>query len=323
MGRRRRLRSARRAARRHVRGFARRADDPRDRHPPRAGDRLHGRRLFAVDGRVEVSAVVPGPGVLNVAAGLATVYAPRVAACFASSGRSRLRTSVAVAACCTRSRTSRRCCAVSSDAPSTRRVPRTSPVSSTRCSSRSRARVSAAARARGGLGHHAPCRAPASWAQKPDVPGPKQPDLALIDEAAGAHPGAAPRDPRRRRRGRRAAPLVALAERLGAPVVMTTEGKGAIPAGHPLALTAARGPDVVRRRRRPADPGLSRSSVRGTARGAARRHRDPHRCRSRRARPEREALDRHRGRRGRGRGRVARSRRGRPASDGRRRGVAD
>src|SRR6185369_3757735 len=66
---------------------------------------------------------------------------------------------------------------------------------------------------------------------------PKRPDLALIDEAAGvlaraerpvilAGGGAL----------RAGASLVALAERLGAPVVMTTEGKGAIPASHPLAL---------------------------------------------------------------------------------------
>ena len=80
-------------------------------------------------------------------------------------------------------------------------------------------------------------RAPASWAHKPDVPGPKQPDLALIDEAAGALTRA--QRPVILAGGGAlggAAPLVALAERLGAPVVMTTEGKGAIPASHPLAL---------------------------------------------------------------------------------------
>jgi acetolactate synthase-1/2/3 large subunit len=80
-------------------------------------------------------------------------------------------------------------------------------------------------------------RAPATWADKPDMPGPKQPDLALIDDAAGVLTRA--QRPVILAGGGAlggAAPLVALAERLGAPVVMTTEGKGAIPASHPLAL---------------------------------------------------------------------------------------
>jgi acetolactate synthase-1/2/3 large subunit len=41
------------------------------------------------------------------------------------------------------------------------------------------------------------------------------------------------------------APLRDLAERLGAPVVMTTEGKGALPASHPLALPLLAAPAVL------------------------------------------------------------------------------
>ena len=116
-------------------------------------------------------------------------------------------------------------------------VPRTSPVSSTRCSPRSRA-TSVRGRTRSRWAG-TPCSVVRRRRghDKPDVPGPKQPDLALIDEAAGVLTRA--QRPVILAGGGAlggAAPLVALAERLGAPVVMTTEGKGAIPASHPLAL---------------------------------------------------------------------------------------
>ena len=75
------------------------------------------------------------------------------------------------------------------------------------------------------------------WPELPDLPSPKQPDAGLTQAAAdrlahaarpailagGGALGAGPA-------------LLALAERLGAPVIMTTEGKGAVPASHPLAL---------------------------------------------------------------------------------------
>ena len=166
-------------------------------------------------------------------------------------------------------------------------------------------------------------RAPATWADKPDVPGSKQPDLALIDEAAGVLMGA------------QRPVILAGGGALGAGGAARRVGGAARRAcrhddrgqgrdsREPSARTAAaRSSAVVRRGRRPADPRLSRAPVAGTARGAARRHGDPHRRRSRRARPEREALDRDRGRRARGRGRAARSRGGRHATDGRRRGFA-
>jgi len=80
-------------------------------------------------------------------------------------------------------------------------------------------------------------RAPVTWPYKPALSEPKRPDLALIDEAAGVL-ARAERPVILVGGGALSAgsALVALAERLGAPVVMTTEGKGAIPASHPLAL---------------------------------------------------------------------------------------
>ncbi|HMK11478.1 MAG TPA: thiamine pyrophosphate-binding protein [Acidimicrobiales bacterium] len=76
-----------------------------------------------------------------------------------------------------------------------------------------------------------------TWPARPSVVEPKQPDTALVQAAAerlahasnpvilvgGGALGAGDA-------------LVALAEHLGAPIVMTTEGKGAVPASHPLAL---------------------------------------------------------------------------------------
>ncbi len=72
---------------------------------------------------------------------------------------------------------------------------------------------------------------------RPEVPEPKRPDPALVQAAAdrlahAAHPvlvvGGGALDA--------GSEIASLAERLGAPVVMTTEGKGAVPASHPLAL---------------------------------------------------------------------------------------
>jgi acetolactate synthase-1/2/3 large subunit len=75
------------------------------------------------------------------------------------------------------------------------------------------------------------------WPHLPDVPPPKQPDAALTQAAADRLAHAA-RPAILAGGGALGAgdALVALAERLGAPVIMTTEGKGAVPASHPLAL---------------------------------------------------------------------------------------
>ena len=81
-------------------------------------------------------------------------------------------------------------------------------------------------------------RAAVGWPEVPALAEPKQPDAALIQAAAD-------------RLVRATRPLilagggalgsgdalVALAEVLGAPVITTTEGKGAVPASHPLALS--------------------------------------------------------------------------------------
>ncbi len=75
------------------------------------------------------------------------------------------------------------------------------------------------------------------WPQMPALAAPKQPDPALVEAAADllAH---AERPAILAGGGalEASASLLALAERLGAPVMMTTEGKGAVPASHPLGL---------------------------------------------------------------------------------------
>jgi acetolactate synthase-1/2/3 large subunit len=75
------------------------------------------------------------------------------------------------------------------------------------------------------------------WPHPPEVPLPKQPDAALTQAAADRLAHAA-RPAILAGGGALGAggALVALAERLGAPVIMTTEGKGAVPASHPLTL---------------------------------------------------------------------------------------
>ena len=51
------------------------AEPARDRHPARAGRRLHGVGYAAASGRPGAYCVVPGPGFLNTTAALATAYA--------------------------------------------------------------------------------------------------------------------------------------------------------------------------------------------------------------------------------------------------------
>ena len=119
-------------------GFALEPSIRVDPHTPRAGDQLHGRRLPRRPGASVCAPSCRGLGVLNAAAGLATAYAcgsrvlcivGQVSTADLGRGRGVLHEIPDQQAMC----------AVSSDAPSTRRVPRTSPVSSTRCSPRSRA----------------------------------------------------------------------------------------------------------------------------------------------------------------------------------------
>ena len=88
-------------------------------------------------------------------------------------------------------------------------------------------------------------RTAAGWTSRPALPEPKRPALALVASASdrlarAAHPvivagggslGAG-------------TALAQVAERLGAPVLMTTEGKGAIPSSHPLALSMLAAPSL-------------------------------------------------------------------------------
>ena len=156
MGRRRRLRAARRAARRHVRGVRARAVDPRDPHTPRAGDQLHGRRLLARHGSRRCVRRRAGAGRAERggrAGDRVRLWEPR-----ALHRRAGLD-------CGPRSR-SRRAARDPGPAGDAARCHRTlrvrdesrgHPRSRRRGVRRARGqRASAAARARGGLGHHAP-----------------------------------------------------------------------------------------------------------------------------------------------------------------------
>jgi acetolactate synthase-1/2/3 large subunit len=63
----------------------------------------------------------------------------------------------------------------------------------------------------------------------------------------------APGDPLRRRRAQGRQLVTALAERLGAPLVMTVNGRGLLPRGHPLAVPASPSLFAVRRLVKEAD----------------------------------------------------------------------
>ncbi len=189
-----------------------------------------------VTGRVGVCAVVPGPGVLNASAGLATAYAcgSRVLCIVgqvptADLGRGRgvlheipdqhaaLRGVIGRAEYATRPED----------------VPALVDAVFAALLGNERARPHALE-----VGWDTMLRkATADWPERPELAAPKQPDAALTEAAAdrlvhavrpailagGGALGAG-------------TPLTALAERLGAPVIMTTEGKGAVPASHPLAV---------------------------------------------------------------------------------------
>ena len=148
------------------------------------------------------------------------------------------------------------------------------------------------------------------WPHLPDVPPPKQPDAALT-QAAGDRLAHAARPGILAGGGALGAgdALVALAERLGAPVIMTTEGKGAVPASHPLALPMLAVPPLLGE----IDVLLivgSRAHLSRPAAGATDCRGHPRRHRPVRARPEREAFDRDRGGCRCGGRRAARSREG-------------
>ncbi len=198
-----------------------------------------------VTGRVGVCAVVPGPGVLNAGAGLATAYAcgSRVL-CLAGQvpsadlGRGR---------------------GVLHELPDQQAVLRGVMARSERAMRPDDipALVDTVFTALHGPGRPRPHaleagwdvlvrRAAVSWPERPALPPEVQPDDDLVEAAAdrlaaAARPvivaggGALGTGPA----------LVELAERLGAPVVMTTEGKGAVPGSHPLALPLIAAPAAL------------------------------------------------------------------------------
>ena len=127
----------------------------------------------------------------------------------------------------------------------------------------------------------------AAWSARPELSEAKRPDLALVQAAADRLSRSAPRPRRRRRCARRRESIATLAERLGAPVVMTTEGKGALPASHPLALPMLAAPVLFDEADVVLVIGSPRASLtRTSSRPSGRRH-HPCRRRSGRARPER------------------------------------
>jgi acetolactate synthase-1/2/3 large subunit len=91
-------------------------------------------------------------------------------------------------------------------------------------------------------------RATTTWPARPEWPPLKEPDESLASAAADRLAGAT--HPAILAGGGATGAghaLVELAERLGAPVVMTTEGKGAVPSSHPLALPLLAAPAVLER----------------------------------------------------------------------------
>ena len=145
-----------------------------------------------VTGRVGVCAVVPGPGVLNAAAGLATAYAcgSRVLCIVgqvptADLGRGRgVLHEIPDQQAMLRGVIGR-----SEYATSPEDVPGLVDAVFAALEGNERPRPHALE-----VGWDTMLRrAPATWTAKPDLPGPKQPDLSLIDDAAGVL--AAPSDP--------------------------------------------------------------------------------------------------------------------------------
>ncbi len=271
-----------------------------------------------VTGRVGVCAVVPGPGVLNAAAGLATAYAcgsrvlcvvGQVATADLGRGRGVLHEIPDQQAML------RGVLGRSEYATCPEDIPGLVDAVFAALEGNERPRPHALE-----VGWDTMLRrAPATWADKPDPPGPKQPDLSLIDEVADVLTrGDAARDPRRRRGPRwwpRAGRPRGAARR---PRRHDDRGQGRDSREPPARAAAARGSAIVRRGRRAPDHRLTRPPVARTAGGAARCHRDPHRRRSGRARPEREARDRDRGRCSRSRARLARGGGGRHSSSSQR-----
>jgi acetolactate synthase-1/2/3 large subunit len=189
-----------------------------------------------VTGRVGVCAVVPGPGVLNAAAGLATAYAcgSRVLCIVgqvptADLGRGR---------------------GVLHEIPD-QHAAITGVIGRAEYATRGEDLPTLVDAVFGALlGNERPRphalevgwdtmlrTAAVAWPALPVLPAPKRPDAALTQAAADRLAHAA-RPAILAGGGALGAGygLVAVAERLGAPVIMTTEGKGAVPASHPLAL---------------------------------------------------------------------------------------
>jgi acetolactate synthase-1/2/3 large subunit len=189
-----------------------------------------------VTGKVGVCAVVPGPGLLNAAAGLATAYAcgsrvlclvGQVPAGDLGRGRGVLHELPDQHAVLNG------VIGRSAHATSPDEIPGLVDAAFTALLGNERPRPHALQVGWDAMLQRTAAASPA----RPELPEAKRPDPALVQAAAdrlshAAHPvlvvgggalGAGSQ-------------IATLAERLGAPVVMTTEGKGAVPASHPLAL---------------------------------------------------------------------------------------
>jgi acetolactate synthase-1/2/3 large subunit len=200
-----------------------------------------------VTGRVGVCAVVPGPGVLNAAAGLATAYAcgSRVL-CLAGQvpqadlGRGRgvlheLPDQLAAL---------RGVVGRAERADRAEDIPALVDAAFTTLLGPRRPRPFALE-----VGWDTLIgRAVPNWGGRPELPPPSPPEPGRV-EAAGARLAAANYPAIVAGGGTlQAGPaLIELAERLGAPVLLTTEGKGIVPASHPLALPMLAAPAVFER----------------------------------------------------------------------------
>ena len=149
------------------------------------------------------------------------------------------------------------------------------------------------------------------WPHLPDVPPPKQPDAAL-DAGCGRSVGArrAARHPRRRRCARRRRRPRRAGRTPGRTGDHDDRGQGRGAGQPPPGAPDARGAAAARRDRRPAGRRVAGASLARPAAGATDCRGHPRRHRPVRARPEREAFDRDRGGCRCGGRRAARSREG-------------
>ena len=248
-------------------------------------------------GRVGVCAVVPGPGVLERRRPRSPPRTRAVRPCCASSARSRPRTSARVAERSTRSPTSSPCSAARSVGPSTPRSPTRYRAWSTRCSPRFAGRAAPARTPSRSAGTLLRRRRTTRPTQARAARRPSAPDAALSPRRHDSSPPPDGRDLGGAGHQDAGAALVALAERLDAPVVhRPPRPKARIPTATRSRCPCSRRPPLLDAADVLLIVGLAHSSPRpraAPADGAV----SPHRRRPRRARPERDARHRPRGRR--------------------------